>query len=85
MRGQVITKLKNELPYGKCVFEDGTQILFNRHYQLLINGKPVNPDKEMRERILKSEKRWFYTDANPPWLNKISWKRCKMILTGFSL
>jgi hypothetical protein len=85
-----IQKMKRELPYGKYIFEDGSQILFNRDYEPIIQIDTENTelknDKKQRvfnEKIANAKKLWFYNDTNPPWINKVTLRKCIDILKVF--
>lgn len=77
-----IETLKKELPYGKYIFEDGTQILFNRNYDLLVGSVEVDLTG-LEEKIKTARRKWFYTDKNPPWIDKNTFELCKLIAKVF--
>lgn len=76
-----IQKMKKELPYGKYIFQDGSQILFNRHYEplFLVDVDPIQKEI-LLAKIESAKKQWFYTDSNSPWNNQEALKKCKEIL-----
>lgn len=77
-------KMRRGLPYGKYIFSDGSQILFNRYYEPMQPHGSIpfsRPDK----RIEGAKKQWFYKDSNPPWINKETLEKCKSILKAFEV
>ncbi|MGM0776931.1 MAG: hypothetical protein ACQEXE_10355 [Bacillota bacterium] len=75
---------RKELPYGKYIFKDGSQILFNRYYEPILPKNMRDVDVEaLNLKILEGEKHWFYTDANPPWSNQESLRKCQAVLKAF--
>jgi hypothetical protein len=78
------TLMKKILPYGKFIFEDGSQILFNRYYIPIVDRKPIaDINQEMQLRIQDAKKQWFYKDSNPPWRDKEILKKSETILKAF--
>lgn len=73
-----LEQMKRNLPYGKYIFEDGSQVLFNRYYEILFPaGMEV---KEIStEKLRRAERHYFYTDYNPPWANRETLEKCKLI------
>lgn len=71
-------QMKRNLPYGRYIFEDGSQVLFNRYYEILFPaGMKV---KEIStEKLRRAERHYFYTDSNPPWANTETLEKCKLI------
>jgi len=92
-----VTKQKNEimrraLPYGKYIFTNGSQILFNRYYETLLQTDVENPElkndrgeRVYNEKIVKAKKIWFYTDKNPPWRDKEALRKCQSVLDAFGV
>lgn len=83
-----IEKMKREMPYGKYIFEEGTQIIFNRFYEPIVTIKEADanqfhPQSRHNERIAKAKKEWFYNDGNPPWQNQGALEKCEKILQAF--
>lgn len=70
--------MREDLPYGVRVFSDGTQELFNRHYET-IKSRGSEQSKEVVDQI------FFYSDSNPPWRSEITRRRCELILSQWSL
>lgn len=85
--------LREDLPYGVWLFEDGTAQLFNRRYEAITSRKRVRPETwtvPLTRRALSvahsaqrnGEPRalWFYDDATSPWVNRSVLNACKEIL-----
>lgn len=77
-----IQKMKKELPYGKFIFRDGGQVLFNRHYEPIIHRDQIDVDG-VKTKIPSAEKQWFYDDSNPPWLDIRTYEKCRAVLWAF--
>ncbi|MEC1177637.1 hypothetical protein P9B03_04000 [Metasolibacillus meyeri] len=81
-----IQKMKKNLPYGKYVFKDGSQILFNRHYEpLFLTEVGPNQKEILQAKIEDAKKQWFYSDSNSPWTNQDTLTKCKEILKVFGV
>ncbi|MEB1809044.1 MAG: hypothetical protein LPK26_17450 [Bacillaceae bacterium] len=80
------TKYKSVLPYGKYIFADGSQVLFNRKYEILTPYKVKDLElSKLKSRIPEAKEVWFYTDANPPWIDKETLEKCKSLLKAFDV
>jgi hypothetical protein len=56
------------LPYGIWRCADGSELLFNRRYEVIHardrRGKPLSI--EPNSRVEWAEQKWYYTDVTPP-------------------
>ena len=59
-------ELKDVLPYGMYITADGTEVLFDRHYEPMYardaNGDNVQRASGFVENVVKQV--WFYNDTN---------------------
>ncbi len=80
-----IAEMKRTLPYGFWTCKDGRKVLFNRGYRPLLQriGNAVTP-ADPEERVDFEKQEWFYTDANPPWHSKPTFKKCMEILDAWA-
>lgn len=77
-------EMKKELPYGKYIFTDGSQILFNRKYELIAHQETVDT-RSLELKIAAAKKQWFYDDSNPPWENQETLRKCQSVLKAFNV
>ncbi len=78
-----IENTKKNLPYGKVILKNGCQILFNRHYRFIPSDRHF--EFTYSELVMRGAKTvWFYTDGNPPWVDKEIANKCQNILRVFS-
>lgn len=82
-------RYRAELPYSLIVYPSGRQVLFNRHYQpilercggsLTIPGHPSDDWFAGRDGALIT---FFYRDRYPPWRDPKIARLCQQILAHF--
>lgn len=83
-KGVTVQKAKKEMPYGKYIFSDGSQILFNRYYEP-ITQKDAADMESLKLKIEGAKKQWFYNDSNPPWLNQETLQKCQIMLKAIDV
>lgn len=56
----------SELPYGLWTCEDGREVLFNRHYQPILErfNRGMAMFTNRREWVTFTSQRWFYDDSS---------------------
>ena len=62
--------MRIDLPYGKRVLPDFTEELFNRDYETIA--------KRLSVKAVVQE--FYYSDAEAPWNNQQTKRRCELIL-----
>ncbi|PYI57039.1 hypothetical protein DLM86_00900 [Paenibacillus flagellatus] len=65
--------MMEELPYGRRVFDDGTEELFNRRYETIRRRGPGKSTVQVLQKF-------FYTDQNPPWEDDHVKSQCETAL-----
>jgi hypothetical protein len=80
-------RIRSAMPYGCWTAADGRQVLFNRDYIPILErsapGQPADPADAL-EWVPWVEQIWFFNDANPPWIDRATKKRCEAILAEWS-
>ena len=74
---------RTELPYGLWTCADGREVLFNRHYQPLLErfncGMAMFANR--REWVTFTSQRWFYTDSSAR--SALTRQRLESVLAAF--
>ena len=70
--------MREQLPYGRYNCTDGSYVLFNRDYEPIhrVRADGSYSICDPTERIAHKSKEWFYSDENPPWMNRLVLNSC---------
>ena len=92
MLSQALQKqLRETLPYGVYIGEDGRETLYNRRYQPMLTRGSINEDPVVCDPntwVEYKEQAFFFNDWNSPFYadnkrHKESRKRCESVLIAF--
>src|SRR5262245_4583460 len=78
-------RMRQTLPYGIWICDDGAEVLFNR------DRKPTwrrTPDGQVapahpQQKITYVAQEWFFLDSSPPWRDRRCRKHCEKVLDEF--
>jgi hypothetical protein len=77
--------MRQELPYGVWICDDGAEVLFNRDCSPIWRRTPdgqVAP-AHPQQKIEYVAHKWFFHDSSPPWRDRRCRKHCEKVLDDF--